>query len=330
MSTTTILAGDIGGTKTTLALCDRTGSLLKEATFHNREFSGLEEIISTFLAGREAPPVRACFGIAGPVQDNRVAMTNLDWQMDGSLLAGTLGIDRVLLVNDLVATAAGAVVLPRESLETINPGRPIPGAAIAVLAPGTGLGQSFALELDGRRRPFPTEGGHSSFAPRNQEQVALLEFLRSERDHVSVEQVCSGMAIPDLYRFMAGRSHEPDWMARELAAADDQTPVIVAAANAAMEGGRACEPAVRALWLFTDILAAEAANLCLKVLATGGVYIGGGMPPRVSAFFDKQRFREIFCRGVYRDLLCAVPVQIILDPKTALLGARELALAETQ
>jgi glucokinase len=326
MAERTVLAGDIGGTKTTLALYDRSGALLRETTFRNSEFSGLEQVLARFLEPENTPPLRACFGIAGPVRANRVQMTNLDWLVDGDQLAQRIGAERVLLVNDLVATAAGAVVLPADSLRTLNSGSPDPMGAVGVLAPGTGLGQAFLLALDGKKIPFPTEGGHSSFAPRDQQQIELLQFLLRSRDHVSVEQVCSGLAVPDLYRFMAERFEEPAWLRQQLAAADDPTPVIVAAANAAIDGHRECEPARRALQLFVDILAAEAANLCLKVLATGGIYLGGGMPPRLLAFFDHRRFMDIFCRGVYRDMLARVPVHVVLEPKTALLGARELAL----
>ncbi len=362
-----ILASDIGATKTVLSLYNanniedisNTGAdmhskvesnaqsgLLAEKTFRNKDFFGLSDIITSFLAGQEERPARACFGVAGPVRENRVRMTNLDWDMDGSALAAQFGMEEVLLVNDLVATTAGAVLLPKDSLITLNQGRPEIGGNIGVLAVGTGLGQSFAVplldELGGNQfQPFPTEGGHVSFAPRNQEQIELLQFLltRSERQqespqqslHVSVEQVCSGMALPDLYAFQLTRCPEPEWMRKKrLATASDAlSPLIVASANAALTGitgGLPCEPAVQAVQLLLDILAAEAANFTLKVLATGGIYLGGGMLPRLLAHIDRTRFMEIFCRGVYRDMLADIPVHIITDPKTALIGARQLAM----
>ena len=255
-------------------------------------------------------------------------MTNLDWTIDGRELADHFALEHVLLVNDLVATTAGAVLLPADSLVTINNGRIDPKGTIGVLAPGTGLGQSFAVKVNNRLQPFPSEGGHCSFAPRNQEQIRLLEFMLEKRPHVSVEQVCSGMVIPDLYAFMTMHSPEPEWMAKRRMESDDQTPVIVQAANEALAGGPACETAVRTVQLFVDILAAEAANLALKVLATGGIYLGGGMPPRILSFFDQERFMHIFCRGVYREMLADIPIHIIRDPKTALIGARELAVVE--
>jgi glucokinase len=328
MGNRAVLAGDIGGTKTTLALYGQTGGILRETTFQNYKFDSLQSVISTFLTGLDHLPARACFGIAGPVRGNRVRMTNLDWTINGRELADHFSLEHLLLVNDLVATTAGAVLLPADSLVTINNGRTDPKGTIGVLAPGTGLGQSFAVKLNSRLQPFPSEGGHCSFAPRNQEQIRLLEFMLEKRPHVSVEQVCSGMVIPDLYAFMTMHSPEPEWMAKRRMESDDQTPVIVQAANEALAGGPACEPAVRTVQLFVDILAAEAANLALKVLATGAIYLGGGMPPRILSFFDPERFMHIFCRGVYREMLADIPIHIIRDPKTALIGARELAVAE--
>ncbi len=327
MTDKAVLAGDIGGTKTTLALFGSAGDLLREKTYQNNLFSSLQEVISTFLGDLDGMVVQACFGVAGPVHDNRVRMTNLDWAIDGRKLADHFAIDRVMLVNDLVATTAGAVLLPAESLVTINVGRPVAGGTIGVLAPGTGLGQSFAIPINNRLHPFPSEGGHCSFAPRNQEQIELLEFMLKKRPHVSVEQVCSGMAIPDLYAYVTTCCPEPEWINKMLAETDDQTPIIVNAANESLTGGAACEPAVKTLQLFVEILAAEAANLALKVLATGGIYLGGGMPPRMLSFFDQKRFMRIFCRGVYREMLADIPVHIVRDPKTALIGAREIAMA---
>jgi len=328
MGNRAVLAGDIGGTKTTLALYGQTGEILRETTFQNYKFDSLQSVISTFLTGLEHPPARACFGIAGPVRGNRVRMTNLEWTIDGRELADHFSLEHVLLVNDLVATTAGAVLLPADSLVTINNGRTDPKGTIGVMAPGTGLGQSFAVKVNNRLQPFPSEGGHCSFAPRNQEQIELLEFMLEKRPHVSVEQVCSGMVIPDLYAFMTMHSPEPEWMAKRRMESDDQTPVIVQTANEALAGGPARETAVRTVQLFVDILAAEAANLALKVLATGGIYLGGGMPPRILSFFDQERFMQIFCRGVYREMLADIPIHIIRDPKTALIGARELAVVE--
>lgn len=348
-----LLAGDIGATKTSLALyalSGVTGGPLLAKTFSNKAFAGLPEVISTFLAGRGITPHRACFGVAGPVRENRVRMTNQNWSLDGAALAEQFGMEQVSLVNDLVATAAGALVLPADKLIPLNPGRPDACGGIGVLAVGTGLGQSFAVPVNNRLRPFPTEGGHTSFAPRNQEQMDLLQFMLTrqaqeenqrehhgtEPPHVSVEQVCSGMALPDLYAFMLTRCSEPTWMkekrlrAEAESGSDALTPLIVGTADTALSGvsfsETFCEPAVRAVQLLVDILAAEAAGLALKVLATGGIYLGGGMVPRLLAFFEWERFMGIFIRGIYRRMLADIPVHLIMEPDTALLGARQLAL----
>ena len=321
-----VLAGDIGGTKTALALYDHNSILLREKTYSNRLFASLADIIDDFLSPVQHLPQTACLGVAGPVTENRVNMTNLDWSINGHKLSMTFNFTKVLLVNDLVATAAGVNVLPPESLLTINKGCQLPQKTIAVLAPGTGLGQAFAVTRNNRLHTFPSEGGHSSFAPINQQQIDLLNFMLNKKNHVSVEQVCSGKAIPDLFSFLSLTCSPPAWLTKKLRKSSDQTPKIIQAAVDAVTGGTSCETAVRTVQLFIDILAAEAANLALKTLATGGVYLGGGLPPRIAVFFDKNRFMKIFCRGVYKNLLADIPVQIILDKNTALTGAREIAL----
>jgi glucokinase len=339
-----ILAGDIGGTKTVLALYDANdsaatqGIALAEQTFTNSQFSGLSEIIASFLADQEKQPSHACFGIAGPVRANKVQMTNLDWVVDGSALAAQFGLEKVLLVNDLVATTAGTLVLPQEKFIPVNTGQADATGSIGVLALGTGLGQSFALPQNNQSgihfQPFPTEGGHSSFAPRNQEQIELLQFLLRDAAknslplHVSVEKVCSGMALSTLYAFQRTRCQEPKWMEEKRRTTQPAAlnPLIVEAANAAVTGRPPCEPAIRAVKLLLDILADEAANLALKVLATGGIYLGGGMLPRLLTHLDPNCFMEIFCRGVYQEILADIPIHIITEPKAALFGACQLAM----
>lgn len=323
-----VLAGDIGGTKTALALYNPDRTLLREATYINRQFSDILEVIGNFLAGEKHQPGRVCLGAAGPVRDNRVRMTNLDWVIDAEKICSCFPFDSVRLVNDLVATTAGVQHLPADGLLAINPKERKPQGTIAVLAAGTGLGQSFAVWHENRLYPFPSEGGHATFAPRNQQQIELLTFMLKSKKHVSVEQVCSGLAIPDLFTFISSACPPPDWLNRQLRHQPDQTPTLIRAAVNALTGGPACEAAVRTMFLFVDILAAEAANLTLKSLATGGVYIGGGIPPRILPFFDTTRFMSFFSRGSFSDLLAAIPVHIILASETALTGARELAMTE--
>ncbi|WP_456473538.1 glucokinase [Desulfolithobacter sp.] len=324
-----VLAGDIGATKSDLCLCRETTSGLvtvREQKYRNREWNCLEDIIDDFLSTDPEKPKSACFGIAGPIRDSRVRMTNLGWTLDAASLQSRFHISRVELINDLVALALGTLELTSRDLKPINCGQPDPAGATGVLAPGTGLGEAFILRLPTGPLPCGSEGGHAGFAPCDELQIRLLRYLRQRKTHVSVEDVCSGQAIPLLYEFLCRESgnsskppadHDPD---------TGPTAAIVQAARNSLEGRKdGCDLAVRALELFWDILAAEAANLTLKVLCWGGIYIGGGMPPRILPFLKPARFLDCFARGVYRDLLNAVPIHVILNPKTGLLGAASRA-----
>lgn len=325
-----VLAGDVGATKTTLALFSVNtwpAPPLREITYRNSDFSQFDALLHAFLAETGARPEQACFGVAGPVLGRSVKMTNIDWQLNSDALRQDHGIKNVELFNDLVVTAMGAPTLPGKDLMTLNHGLAQPAGTVAVLAPGTGLGEAFIVKSGRQNFPCASEGGHSSFAPVNEDQVELLRHLRRTRQHVSVEDVCSGPAVPQLHDFFLERFPEPDQLRRARAEARDQTPVIIKAALDSLEGrGESCEAALRAVEMFVDILAAETANLSLKVLATGGVYIGGGMPPRILPFFRARRFMKFFCRGVYRELLAEIPIHVILEPKTALLGAASRAI----
>ncbi len=330
MNDTIILAGDIGGTKTSLALFSRDawpGPPLRRETYANRGADGVATLIDRFLAGTDLRPAAACLGVAGPVFGNRVQLTNLDWQIDGPALARRFALDRVLLVNDLVATAMGALLLDDASLWTINPGRPDPGATGCILAPGTGLGEAWVVRDQGRLLPRASEGGHAAFAPRDELQLELLRFMQQRRGHVSVEDVCSGRALPSLFDFLRQHEATPSWLEDELRAAADPTPVLVAAAVAAAGDGRDCAIAVATVRLFLDILAGEAANLALKTLALAGVHIGGGMAPRVLPLLDPERFMAIFSQGIYHEMLGRIPVWVVLDPDVALAGAASCGIA---
>jgi len=329
MTSSLLLTGDIRGTKTTLALYragSRPASPVREQTFQNRRAEGLAQLITTFLEQEKERPAVGCFGIAGPVRDGRVRMTNLDWSIDARDIVRSCGLTRVFLINDLVATAMGAVLQPADELFQINPGRPVPEGTIGVLAPGTGLGEAFVLRQNNRPLPVASEGGHSSFAPRSKEQLELLEFLLKKEQHISVEKVCSGLGIPNIYSFLTTRLEIPKKLQQELAGAVDQTPVLVRAALEALASGDQYHISVQTLHLFIDILAAEAANLALKVMATGGIYIGGGLPPRMLPFFETERFMTVFARGVYEEMLDGIPIRVLLNPKTALIGAAAYAM----
>lgn len=316
-----LLAGDIGGTKTALALYSvEAGPFapVAQATFPSREFASLEAIVAAFLKDHPTEPRRASFGIAGPVMDGRVQATNLPWVIEEQGFSAWLGAP-VRLLNDLAAIAHAVPNLRPEDLVTLNTGTAAPRAPLGVVAPGTGLGEAFLLWTGQAYRPFASEGGHADFAPPTPLAAELLAYLRPRLGHVSYEQVCSGRGLSNLYEFLraSGRCAEPGWLAAELAAAVDPTRVIVRAGVA----GQA-EICVATLELFRDILAAEAGNLALRVLATGGVYLGGGLPPRLLDFLKTEAFiRSFTAKGRFSDFLARVPVHVIRNPEAALVGA---------
>jgi glucokinase len=320
-----LLAGDIGATKTVLALYGGwPGQPLRQQRFRNAEYGDFADLLAVFLGKNSPPATVGCLGVAGPVVANRVTLTNRNWTIDAGRIARRFGLQRLRLVNDLVATAVGALHLPADDLRVVNRGQAQSGGGQAVLAPGSGLGEAFLVPQGDSYLPCASEGGHASFGPRNEEQLALLSFMRGINEHVSVEQVCSGLAVPQLFAFMATRLPVPDWFQEQLRTADDLTPVILGAAMDDARGGRSCEIARETLRLFFDILADEAANLVLKTLAFGGLYLGGGLAARLHSCMDFQRFMAFFCRGVYSQRLAKVPIRIILNPEAALIGAATL------
>ena len=324
-----LLAGDIGGTKTVLALFAATASNetlhpLHLQIFPSGRFSSLEAIITQFLQDKDVGDNNvaieaASFGVAGPVVDGRSQITNLPWVIDTAVIRQLLHVEQVELLNDLESIANAVPHLQADDLAIINEGRAEAGGAIAVIAPGTGLGEAF-LTWNGRRyQAHPSEGGHASFGPTNAEQRALLAFMDTKFNHVSFERVCSGSGIPNLYDFWRqdGRFSEPSWLRERIEQADDPTPVIVEAGLA-----KTADICVATVQLFVDILAEEASNLALKVLATGGVYLGGGIPPRLLNLLQTDRFiSEFGDKGRFTDLLLGMPIKVICNPQTALLGA---------
>jgi len=326
---TKILVGDIGGTKTTLAVVSPQRGprdLLAGKTFPSGKFPSLEAIIGEFLTGTDLAIDRAVFGIAGPVTGGRVRTTNLPWYVEEIRLAEVFGFSSVHLINDLEAMACGVPHLEASELLVLNHGRPLKGGAIAVIAPGTGLGEAF-LAWDGTRyRAHASEGGHADFAPKTLLERELLSYLNGRFGHVSYERVCSGPGISHIYDYLKGNGYgdEPPWLSAQLAGVEDATPVIV---NAALDEERPCELCVMALDEFVSILGAEAGNLALKVLATRGVYLGGGIVPRILPFLKKAIFMKSFRdKGRYADLMAGMPVHVILAPNIALLGAASRAI----
>ena len=329
-----ILAGDIGGTKTVLALCEAAPApgaapgtlaftIVREQVYQCAEFPSLEAVLAAFLpAGAPHDPramTAACFGVAGPVVDGAAQITNLPWRIDAAELTARLGVP-VALVNDLQATALGALVLPATAFAVLQPGAAAaPGAAIAVIAPGTGLGEALLVHDGVRYRALPSEGGHADFAPGTDDEIALLHHLRSLHGaHVSYERVLSGAGIGDLYSFARARAGtaEPAWLTAELAAGDRNAAISQIAL-----AGR--DPTcVRALDMFVEILGAEAGNLALRGLATGGVVIGGGIPPKILAALQHRRFLERFtAKGRFSAWMASLGVRVTLEPRAALLGA---------
>ena len=319
-----LLAGDTGGTKTNLALFRDEESWrepVDEATFQSGNYASLEALVQDYLAQQKVSIDHASFGVAGPVMDGHATITNLPWKMDEKTLQDALHIPSVRLLNDLDAIAHAVPHLDERDVATINKGQAKPGGAIAVIAPGTGLGEAFLTWNGTAYQTHSSEGGHADFAPSNPFELDLLRYLLERFPHVSYERVCSGKGFPNIYAYLrdAGYAVEPHWLAAELAQAIDKTPVIM---KAALDTTAPCEIAAATLNTFVSILGAEAGNMALKVLATGGVYLGGGIPPRILPYLSSERFMQSFCnKGRLGQLLTAVPVHVILNPKIALLGA---------
>lgn len=318
-----LLAGDVGGTKTTLALYSHDAGPrrpLAVETFPSNAYPDLESVARTFLKARNAAVASACFGVAGPVRSGKAETTNLPWCIEAKKVASTLGIPRVFLLNDLEATANAIPYLEKNDLVDLSSGTGDPGGVMAVIAPGTGLGQAFLLPTASGFSIRPSEGGHADFAPRTPREDALLAFLRQTHGHVSYERVCSGMGIAAMYSFVQNAApNSADQAATEIAAALDPTPIIVAAAQDSPQANPHC---AAALDMFVDILAAEAGNLFLKVLATGGVFIGGGIPPRIIELLKGPGFLQTFRhKGRMAPLLADAPVRVIVAPDAALFGA---------
>jgi glucokinase len=327
-----LLAGDIGGTKTVLAVFSHEAgphTPLAEATFPSGRYGRLDAIVREFLGQVGMPVERACFGVAGPVVDGTAQITNLPWTMNEANLMETFGWEAARLLNDLESIAYAVPILEDDDTHTLNAGAPVPHGNIAVIAPGTGLGEAFLTWEGARYRAHASEGGHASFAPSGQLEIGLLSFMRERlgHGHVSFERVCSGLGIPNIYDYLkeGAYAEEPAWLAGQLAGAADPTPVIM---DSALGKTQTCDLTIMTLKTFVSILGSEAGNLALKVLSTNGVYLGGGIPPRILGALEDPAFLEAFRRkGRFRDLLTQMPVHVILNPKAALLGAASYGLA---
>jgi len=317
-----VLAGDVGGTKTNVALFSVQGEKLraeKFQSFPSKRYSGLVPVLLEFLAGSAHAIEAACFGIAGPVVDGKVKTPNLPWLIDGGELRRALKLDAPALLNDLEAAAYGIFTLEDDEFCALNQGTQHPAGNKALIAGGTGLGEAI-LHDDGRRfHPLASEGGHADFAPRDDLEIELLRHLIGRFGHVSYERVLSGPGLFNIYRFLKECSgfEEPSWLADRLAAENDPSAVVSKAGLA-----NEAEICVKALDLFVSIYGAEAGNLALHAKSLRGLYVGGGIAPKILEKLKDGAFMRAFTdKGRYADLLAAVPVQVVLNDQAALRGA---------
>jgi len=320
-----ILAGDIGATKSHLGLYRAGGDGLTavyDQIYRTQDFSSLEIVLNEFVKGQEQVSV-ACLGVPGPVIGGRAHPTNIAWEIREESLSTALHGARARLVNDLAATAYGMLHLAPSEIVELHQGEDLRQPAnIAVIAAGTGLGEAGLIAERAGWSAVASEGGHCDFAPRGAEQVALLQFLEREFGHASYERAVSGPGLHNLYRFLLQYSPEPEpeWLTQRMAAGDASAVI----GEVALAGH---DPrCVHALELFTDIYGAEAANLALKFLAFGGLYIGGGIAPKILPFLQRGGFMRSFLnKGRLNATLERMPVRISLKQETALLGAAHLA-----
>jgi len=323
-----ILAGDVGGTKTNLGFFDDSAGslrLLDFKTFPSANYRGLEEIVQECIQASHHV-THACFGVAGPISEGRVQTSNLPWVVEAKKLASLLKIRSAILINDLEATAYGIAVLDQTSLLTVNAGKAVAGNQ-AVLAAGTGLGEAF-LYWDGQHHlPAASEGGHTDFAPRTGLEIELLNYLQEKFEHVSYERILSGPGLFNIYQFLrdTGKGIESPSLKTRIEGEDPGAAI----SQAALEGFS--KLATDTLDLFVSIYGAEAGNLALKTMALGGVFIGGGIAPKIrDKLLDGEFMRAFADKGRFKELMRSIPVHIILDDKAALKGAARRASMEKQ
>ena len=322
-----ILAGDVGGTKTLLGLFDRAGSRLRirhQQAYSSQASPSLSSIVKTYLDETGARVKSCAIGVAGPVVNGRSQVVNLRWPVEERQLARTLGIARARVINDLEATAWGVPELGPRQTRSLTPGaRPVPGNAVLIAA-GTGLGMAILLWDGTRFRPSASEGGHQDFAPRNDVEDALLRYLRRRHDHVSVERIASGPGFQTTYEFLveSARGTRTEEMARRMSEGDPNAAVAEAAIR------RTDATAVRAAEILVSVYGAAAGNLALVAKSTAGVYVGGGIAPKILPLLERGEFlRALRAKGRLSPLLERMPVRVILEPRTALIGAAACAAA---
>ncbi|MFW5874879.1 MAG: glucokinase [bacterium] len=324
-----VLAGDIGGTKTRLAAFALKNGLRKpvaEDVFESMKYRDFETIVREFVSRNAIMPGFASFGVAGPVMAGKAEITNLPWVIDEASLGLSFDFTAVRLLNDVAALAYSVPVLGRSDLQVLNRGHPDSCGTVAVVAPGTGLGEAYLAPDDAGFRVHASEGGHADFAPANDLEIGLLSRLMSRFGHVSCERVCSGMGIANIYAYLRdsgyGGNHKQH--AGGIDGADNPVPGIV---QAALDAEKPCPLCRKTVETFVSVLGAEAGNLCLKVMAMGGVYLGGGIPPRIVEILKNGIFMDAFTgKGRMSGLMARVPVYVIMNSRAGLLGAAHYAM----
>ena len=324
-----ILAGDIGGTHARLAFFDAVDgrfSLVSASIFPSREYAGLDEIVAKFVDTSNLHPDTACFGIAGPVRNGRVEASNLPWIIESKRLADELKIKKAFLINDLEANAWGIPALDAKDVVTLNQVKGQPVGNQAVIAAGTGLGQAGMFWDGAKHHVFACEGGHADFAPRNQLEVELFNYLHTRFGHVSYERIVSGPGLVNVFGFLRDTGHgtPPPWLTDEMSNSDPAAAI----SRAGIEGR--CGLCEQALDLFVSIYGAEAGNMALKIMATGGIYLGGGIAPKMLSKLSGPLFMQAFTgKGRMQALLESMPVRVITNDRIALLGAARCAMVKT-
>jgi glucokinase len=320
-----ILAGDVGGTNARLAFFDVQDGhfrVVSSSVFPSREYGGLDQIVSKFVETSKLHADAACFGVPGPVRNGRVETSNLPWVIESKRLADELKLNKAVLINDLEANAWGIATLGPDDVVSLNQVKGNPVGNQGVISAGTGLGEAGMVWDGSQYRIFATEGGHSDFAPRNEVEIELFRYLSGRYGHVSYERVVSGPGLVNVFHFLrdSGRGTEPQWLTDQMVHGDPAAAI----SRAAVEG--ACGLCEQAVDLFVSVFAAEAGNLALKVLTTGGVYLGGGIAPKMLAKLSGPLFMHSFVgKGRMQPLLESMPVKVITNDKTALMGAARCA-----
>lgn len=322
-----LLTIDIGGTNTRCAVFKNSihNQYFHHKIYESQRYSSLESIISDYLKTAGETINCAVIGVPGPIENGVAKTTNLSWTVAATALKSHFPFDSVVLLNDLEALGHAVSVLEEQDLVTINSGRINPSGNIALAAPGTGLGEAFLSRCNGVHRVFASEGGHADYAPTNHIEIRLLSFLMKRFDHVSYERICSGPGIFNIYNFLkhSEKFSEPGWLAEKIRSADDPTPIIMQYA----ENPDHSEPVCRRTFdIFSSALASECGNLALKFNASGGVYIGGGIAPKLLSFLTTDRFlKSFFNKGRFSDVMSGIPLKVILKPDAALFGLASFA-----